>query len=140
MLSTTTTGTTTWLRSATDGVRFDLTAASTPVWHRHGLDRSCDWHAALVRQFPVGDYWVRMSLAPMFNATGDPIWSVHWEPSVPQRMPAELCRAFDEGRRKAMREITEAAQVLRASPRPGTPPRPDLRPSRGTLATTGAST
>jgi hypothetical protein len=60
---------------------------------------------------------------------------------VPQRMPAELCRAFDEGRRKAMREITEAAQVpLRASPRPGAPPRPDLRPSRGTLATTGAQT
>jgi hypothetical protein len=91
--------------------------------------------------FPVGrDHWVRISLAPMANEACDPIWNVHWEPSVPQRMPAELCRAFEEGRRKAMREIAEAAQVLRASPRPKTPLRPDLRPSRGTLATTGAST
>jgi hypothetical protein len=82
---------------------------------------------------------VTVSLAPMADEAGKPIWSTEWRPHIPARMPPELVRAFDEGRRRAMYEITQAAQALRASPQPGTPPRPNLRPSRGTLATKGAS-
>lgn len=73
------------------------------------------WDVGLHRSFTCAGRLVWVSLQPMREADGGPVWRIEWLPGPPLRLPPEDIEAFDRECASAKAAILRHAHALEAA-------------------------